>query len=62
MGNLFYRGQPINVIQNMRFAELREWNYWHDLMANEESKIICSKCKKKYDSRKNKKCPYCGGE
>jgi hypothetical protein len=39
MGNLFYRGQPISEIKKLRFAEMREWNKWHELIANEETKV-----------------------
>jgi len=38
MGNLFYRGQMINVIKKLRYAELKEWNEWHELMQKEEQK------------------------
>lgn len=40
MGNLFYRKQPISEIKKLRFAELKEWNSWHELMIKEEKKII----------------------
>lgn len=40
MGNLFYRKQPISEIKKLRFAELREWNSIHELMQNEEKKLI----------------------
>lgn len=59
MGNLFSRNQPIDVIENMRFAELREWNFWHERMADEEAKTVCAKCGKTYDIRKGK---CCGGK
>jgi hypothetical protein len=38
MGNLFYRGQSIEVIKKLRYAELKEWNEWHELMQKEEQK------------------------
>jgi hypothetical protein len=60
MGNLFSRHQPINVIKKMRYAELKEWNTWHELMADQEAKVTCGKCGKIYDLRKQKKCG-CGG-
>jgi hypothetical protein len=60
MGNMFFRKQPINVITPMRYAELREWNIWHEIMSDEESKIECQTCKRVYDGRKNKNCPGCG--
>jgi len=40
MGNLFYRKQPISEIKKLRYAELREWNTWHEIMVKEEQKII----------------------
>lgn len=39
---------------------MKEWNEWHELMADKESKVKCSKCGKEYDLRKQKKCT-CGG-
>jgi hypothetical protein len=38
MGNLFYRGQQISEIKRLRYAELREWNMWHELMQKEEKR------------------------
>ena len=32
MGNMFYRGQPINVIENMTYHDLKYWNGWHEKM------------------------------
>jgi len=40
MGNLFFRNQPINVIRSLRFAEMKEWNEWHEIMIREEKKQI----------------------
>jgi hypothetical protein len=40
MGNLFYRKQSIHIIKKLRFAELKEWNSWHELMVKEEDKTI----------------------
>lgn len=40
MGNLFFRGQPISEIKALRFAELKEWNVWHDLMVDMEKREI----------------------
>jgi hypothetical protein len=59
MGNLFSRGQQISEIKRLRFSEMREWNHWHELMADAEATRICS-CGKKYDARKHKSCPKCG--
>jgi hypothetical protein len=59
MGNLFSRGQQISEIKALRFAELKMWNVWHELMADQEAKATCSKCGKTYDVRKQKKCT-CG--
>ena len=56
MGNLFSRNQPINVITTLRFSELREWNFWHERMADVEAARVCQKCGSKYDIRKQKKC------
>lgn len=60
MGNLFSRNQPISEIKMLRFAEMRDWNIWHERMLDEDSKIICGKCNNTYDVRKHKRCP-CGG-
>jgi rubrerythrin len=60
MGNLFYRKQPISEIKKLRFAELREWNTWHEIMNDAEARVKCSKCGNVYDNRKNNKCPLCG--
>jgi len=38
MGHLFFRGQQISEIKKLRFAELREWNEWHELMVKEDQK------------------------
>ncbi len=40
MGNLFYRKQPISEIKKLRFAEMREWNRWHEVMVKAEKKNI----------------------
>jgi hypothetical protein len=40
MGNLFFRGQPISEIKKLRFAEMKEWNWWHELMTKTEQKAI----------------------
>jgi len=40
MGNLFFRKQPISEIKRLRFAEMREWNEWHELMVKEEQKAL----------------------
>jgi hypothetical protein len=39
MGNLLYLKQPISEIKKLRFAELREWNTWKELMDNQVNKI-----------------------
>lgn len=39
MGNLFYRQVQPNVINDMDFFEMKEWNKWHELMAKETVKI-----------------------
>ena len=40
MGNLFFRKQSIEVIKNLRYADMKEWNEWHELMVKEEQKYI----------------------
>lgn len=59
MGNLFYRRVSPAEIKAMKFKELKYWNGWHEILANEESKRNCSKCKSTYDARKGN-CG-CGG-
>lgn len=39
MGNLFFRGQSAEVINNMDFFEMREWNKWHERMNKETDKV-----------------------
>jgi hypothetical protein len=47
MGNLFYRGQSIPEINRLRYAEMKEWNDWHELMCEAEKKAAeASKGKK----------------
>lgn len=40
MGNLLYLKQPISEIKKLRFAELREWNTWKELMDKQTNKLI----------------------
>jgi hypothetical protein len=40
MGNLFSRGQHIEDIKKLRYAELKEWNVWHELMAKQEQAVV----------------------
>jgi hypothetical protein len=40
MGNLFFRKQPISEIRSLRYAEMRYWNEWHELMIKAEKKQI----------------------
>jgi hypothetical protein len=42
MGNLFFRNQPINIINSLRYAELKYWNEWHELMVEKEKKEIAA--------------------
>jgi hypothetical protein len=42
MGNMFCRGQPINVIYAMTFSELKMWNEWHETMYKAEEKTANS--------------------
>ena len=39
MGNLFYRKQPINIIKDLRYAELKYWNGWHELMEKQQQEV-----------------------
>lgn len=34
MGNLFYRGVPTESINDMSFFEMKEWNRWHEKIAD----------------------------
>lgn len=38
MGNLFYRGVCPSVINEMSFFEMKEWNKWHERIAEQERK------------------------
>lgn len=40
MGNLFYRHQQISEIKQLRYAELKEWNEWHEMMVKAEQDAI----------------------
>lgn len=40
MGNLFYRKQPIETIRSLRYAEMKYWNEWHELMIKKEQEEI----------------------
>lgn len=40
MGNMFYRGQPVNVIDNMTYSDLKYWNNWHEVMVRAEKRVI----------------------
>jgi len=46
MANLFFRKQPISEIKRLRYAEMREWNEYHEIMIKEEQRQI-EKSKKK---------------
>ena len=35
---MFYRGQPIDVIEKMTYSDLKYWNGWHDKMCDAEKK------------------------
>jgi len=39
MGNLFYRKQPIQIIKDLRYAEMKYWNDWHELMVEQQKKV-----------------------
>jgi hypothetical protein len=38
MGNLFSRGQSIDVIRELCYTEMRYWNEWHKVMAKREDR------------------------
>lgn len=40
MGNLFYRGQAISEIKRLRYAEMKFWNGWHEIMTEEEKRAM----------------------
>lgn len=39
MGNLFYRRQSIQVIKDLRYAEMKYWNTWHEIMEKQQQEI-----------------------
>jgi hypothetical protein len=40
LGNLFGRGQSIEVLERAAFHALAYWNDWHKLMAEREAKDV----------------------
>lgn len=38
-GNLFSRNQSISDIYALSYFELKEWNEWHEIMAEQERKM-----------------------
>ena len=38
MLNLFFRGQKISDIKKLRYAEMKEWNEYHEIMKKEEDR------------------------
>lgn len=36
LGNLFYRRQPVDVLERMSFHSLAYWNEWHLVMYEAE--------------------------
>jgi hypothetical protein len=36
---LFSRNQPISDIYALSYFELKEWNEWHEIMAEQERKM-----------------------
>ena len=45
MGNLYSDHQPINVIEDMTYSDLKYWNKWHDIIQKEYGKITKGKKK-----------------
>lgn len=40
LGNLFFRGASPTELTAMPYRELRYWNEWHEVMADEERKSV----------------------
>jgi hypothetical protein len=40
LGNLFFRGASPSELMAMPFHELRYWNEWHEVMAEEERRSV----------------------
>ena len=40
IGNMFYRGQPINVIDELSYSDLKYFAGWHEVMVKAEKNII----------------------
>ena len=43
MGSLFYRGCPIDQIENMPFHKMKYWGGWCDVMAKAEKDAVDKK-------------------
>jgi len=39
MGGLFCEHQPINIINNMKYHEMKYWHAWHEAMQKEYKKV-----------------------
>ncbi len=40
MGNMYCDHQPINVIEEMTYNDLKYWNKWHEIIQKEYGKTI----------------------
>lgn len=40
LGNLFFRGASPSELMDMPFHELKYWNEWHEVMADEERRSV----------------------
>ena len=40
MGNMFYNHQPVNIIEEMTYSDLKYWNKWHEVIQKEYGKKI----------------------
>jgi len=40
MGNLFYRGVSTVEINNMSYFEMKDWNNWHEIIADAQTKAV----------------------
>jgi hypothetical protein len=40
LGNLFFRGASPSELVDMPYHELKYWNQWHEVMADEERRSV----------------------
>jgi hypothetical protein len=39
LGNLFFRGQRVDVLNKLRYSEISYWNKWHEAMAKHSDDV-----------------------